>query len=98
MGGNNGYWRFNYSWSPDDYLEFIKYFGPLATLVIDGTAYRWTDDEPDDLLKFYESVYAEYAASDDQLGAGEFQYDMDAEYKTKGVCRPFQRPTGKSAT
>lgn len=94
-GGNNGYWRFNYSWSPDDYLEFIKYFGPLATLVIDGTAYRWTDDEPDDLLKFYESVYAEYAASDDQLGAGEFQYDMDAEYKNERGLPCLPAPDGE---
>lgn len=94
-GGNNGYWRFNYSWSPDDYLEFIKYFGPLATLVIDNTAYRWTGDEPDDLLKLYESVYAEYAAFEEQPESDVFQYDVNAEYTNERGLPTLPAPDGE---
>lgn len=82
-GGNNGYWKFNYSWMPDDYAEFIKYFGPIATLAIDGTAYRWTADEPEDMIKLYEGICAEFAASGGQTEQDDFQYDVSAEYRNE---------------
>lgn len=48
-GGNAVYWNPNYSWAPTEHAQFVKYFGPVATLALDGEAYRWTPDEQDDV-------------------------------------------------
>lgn len=84
FGGNDGYWRFNYSWSPDDYRNFLEYFGPIAILAIEDTKYRWTNDDYDDLLEMYESIISDFAAKEEKAEQEEFQYDPNYEYVDEG--------------
>ena len=94
-GGNNGYWKFNYSWTPDDYAEFIKYLGPLNTLANEGKAYRWTGDEIEDMQNLYESIIADYAANGGQQEQEEFQYNPEAEYTNERGMPVLPAPDGE---
>ena len=57
-GGNDDYWRRNYTWSAEDYAEFIRYYSPLAILALDDKPYLWTDDPEEEIREFYDKIYA----------------------------------------
>ena len=58
LGNDGGYWETNYTWTPDDYAEFIRYFSPLSYLAFDGMPYAWTDDDQEETRAFYDDIYA----------------------------------------
>lgn len=58
LGNDGGYWESNYTWAPDDYAEFIRYFSPLSYLAYDGVPYTWTDDDQEETKAFYDDIYA----------------------------------------
>lgn len=83
FGGNDGYWKFNYSWSPEDYQEFLKYFGPLAVDVMDGQAYRWTNDDVEVLQKHYQQVLENYATRPEETETEAFSFNPAEEYRNE---------------
>ncbi len=57
-GGNDDYWRRNYTWTAEDYAEFIRHFSPLAILALDDKPYLWTTSPEEEIREFYEKIYA----------------------------------------
>ena len=87
-GGNDGFWLAHYTWSPDDYLEFTKYFSPLAVLSADGKPYLWSADKENDLVDLYNHAYQTLIAQFGENGrVGGVA--RDAPLHTLGVTSDF---------
>ena len=80
FGGNDGYWRFNYTWTSDDYYEFINYFGPISTLATEDQAYAWTGDDQDELIEMYNAILDKMDSNTAQQEQEEFRYEPNKEY------------------
>lgn len=57
FGGNDEFWGSNYWWTPDDYVEFVRYFSPLAILAAEDEQYMWTIDDPEETVSYYNEIY-----------------------------------------